>query len=578
MFDDIVKALTIQIKADDLTGGAWSKIGDGVKTVWNNVAALNQAWELGGKVFDKVSGILSTGVDALSRGGAFAETEAAFRNLSQSMRVDGDSIVGSLLNISSNTENLERVTQSASNAMRQGYSAEQAQIIAGYAKKYTEAVGGNFLEVNDKIVDAIAQGKTKVLKEFGIMAEAGDKVSVVLGKMQKNAESFGRGAFNFGDDWSSMFISLENALLRVEKEMNVLAGVEGFGDFAASLRNAFAEISKDAPTLALAIFKPISDIGVAALKTLAVPLDILWDLLFDNTDSLHTQILTLAKFTGNTIYDLARIAGVAWDGVMAFVNANLINLLDVLAGFDLQMEKSLGVSVFGKEWRASMTGMIDSINKTSSVYEELTFKQTKFNNDLDFMADKAAKASAENNRFTDGLGKVSTGLLTVGQGFEKEKKAKDDSKKATKELSDETKELAKTYTDLGKGLEGTVKTMGDVVNKTQEGINKTAEQQVDFLSTADMFTFGAGQKKDAIEKVMTGLQGQKAEEMRVLEKSADAQIELARAYTQFANTPRKIEHMATGSAKEILMSLVMSVIESLNNLSLTENTPVAGVS
>ena len=63
MFDDIVKALTIQVKADDLTGGAWSAIGGGVKSVWNNVTALNQAWELGGKIFDTVSGLMSTGIE-----------------------------------------------------------------------------------------------------------------------------------------------------------------------------------------------------------------------------------------------------------------------------------------------------------------------------------------------------------------------------------------------------------------------------------------------------------------------------------------------------------------------------------
>lgn len=415
-YDDIVKALTIQITADDLTGGMWSSVGKGVKTVWDNVTALNQAWELGAKAYGVLADALETPVAILSAGGEYSEAEAGFRSLADSYKVDGEKIVNAIREISDGSVGLMEATQAASNAIKKGFSSDQIIVITEFSKKFSDVVGGDFLQIMADVERGLATGQTKLLKQYDIAIEKGMSMSQVLALIAEKTKSMGEGAFNFGDKWAGMLQSVNDAFLTVYKFFNDFMGENGFGEFADSFRESVKSVEKFAAPIATAIFIPIRDIVLEVLEAIKSVKSTASSIFFwmgDGVGSLGVKIVALATLAGTVFYNTAIYVKEQWNFITSPINAFFKTVSERLEGF-LDSFARLG------EYFGTNSKTLDMIKEAKLQAHELSKidilgvdtlnlkeRQTKFYEMIDGALVKMKTVKKE----------VSTGLVEIGQAY-----------------------------------------------------------------------------------------------------------------------------------------------------------------
>jgi len=420
-FDDIVKALTVQITADDLTGGAWSSVGKGVKEVWNNVTALNQAWELGAKAYGVISDVMAKPIAALSSGGEYAEAEAGMKSLAESYKVDGQKIVDTILNVSESTVGLMEATQASSNAIKKGFSEDQITLLAEFSKKYSDTVGGDFLTILADIEKSISTGNAKAAKSYDLPIEKGMEWTKVQDIIKKKMDSMGEGAYNFGDQWKGMLVGVENIYTAVDKELNNLLGETGFPGMVKSITKALIDVKNNASTIATGIFYITKDL----IQAVASPISDFFDIIFDSigdtskeTKSAADAIKDIVIGVGNTVYDVS----IAISNVFNFLMKPLDSVLTTTA-------KSLSVIIHGMVKVNEITGFYSKENTETlkgigatlaEVYntgllkidvDSIIKKQEIFNKKVLESGSVAKEASKEHAN-------MSEGLKRVGQEFE----------------------------------------------------------------------------------------------------------------------------------------------------------------
>jgi hypothetical protein len=410
--DDIVKALTIKITADDLTGGAWSTVGNHMKSALNIATSLNQAWELGAKAYGVLTASLDKPIKMLSEGGEYSEIAAGFTAMAQTYGRDGVKIRDTIREISDGMMGLAEATQAASYAIKDGFNAKQIESIWTFAKKYSDVVGGNFEEIASKLEKGIFSGQVKKINaEFGLAIEKGQSVMQVMAQLDEKTRKMGDGAFNFGDSLGGMIQSSYDASLAIKRVVNDLVGSAGFGRMASEFRRVMRTIEDDAQYIGTAIFRPIFDAGqILADSMIALTLDVN-DTMFSKVDTLQIKIESIIGMIGNSMYDLANIAYVIWNTTFGKIFDEVIRgaaaMLAKVQEIALKMPKRiLNLSMSDEEieqMKAQMQLMQSVAERPFALANlpDLNSKQEAFNKSLHEMAtshEKASKAAEDHGK------------------------------------------------------------------------------------------------------------------------------------------------------------------------------------
>jgi hypothetical protein len=194
---------------------ATNKASSGVSSWTDKVLGMNQAWELGSKVMGVASSAVSSMggafVDLASRGGEFNELKSSFEGLAAGAGISAQGIVDSIKNISDGTVTVKESMTLANRAIVAGFSGPDIETAFKFAKKLSESGRGDFSELSNTIVDAMAKGETSVLGTFGIMAEKGESTASILKKMRDETGKFPEAAFNYQDSMTAIGKSFEDA-------------------------------------------------------------------------------------------------------------------------------------------------------------------------------------------------------------------------------------------------------------------------------------------------------------------------------------------------------------------------------
>lgn len=481
MFDTITKALTIQISADDLTGGAWSSIGGAAKDLMNLATPFNQAWELASKVVNTVAAGLEKPIQMLSEGGELSEARAGVEALGQSFEVNSARMLESIRDLSDGSLNITQAMQATGDAIRRGFSEDQVETIFAFAQKFVDTMGdskGGVLEVATKIEEAIFTGKGKGAKDFGLNIAVGTAFSDIEAQMQRLTEKMGDGAFNFGDSMEKMATAAADAGMRIKEELNNLVGREGFEDFETGLRAQFRTVEAHAEEIATAIFFPINEAWKIFSEHFLWIFDAL-DVGFNDTDTLGQKLVITIQTIGNTAGETAKVIGDAIGFLLTPLNEITKGIYEANTAI-LEMRLSAKQGIFGaseedinrlkvmiEESKALAAGGLFKVD-TSGITKALgeynkkiaeagkAFVESKdqaelFGETIDEITDIIGDADAGlDNLFedaTDGADKFTSGIETAGESFAKtsstiEKNAKAASK-AMREWIEIDAELSK---------------------------------------------------------------------------------------------------------------------------------------
>lgn len=434
MLDSIVKALTVQISAEDLTGGAWSSLTKGTKDVWNNVTAMNQAWELGSKIYGAAVGTLQAGLEKIASAGEYNEARAGFAAMAESHGQSAEYMTRRFLEVTEGLVGIESATKAMSQAMRYGFNADQTAEIWAFSNKFTDTFGGSMETVAARLEELIYKGDKKSLKalqvEFGLVIEKGESWASVADKIKAKMDQMGDGAYNLGDG----LLGIGNAWAKVEKdilaEANNLIGEYGFGGLANEIKRILWDIAEEGKYIANALFIPIFDVGKNAFESLMVPSKELFNFFFDGGDDVKIMVNTLAQFAGNMFYTVLGGAEQAWNFFLGLV-------IEPTKLFMAGMEKLANMTVAGKNmWGLtpedlktfeSMKGLLNSVYFDT---EGLMKQQTAYNDKLAQMATAIPETKKKIDEAHETNAKFGAGLERVGQGFENAgksaKKAKDE--------------------------------------------------------------------------------------------------------------------------------------------------------
>jgi len=577
-FDDIVKALTVQISADDLTGGLWGTMGKSVKEVWNNITALNQAWELGSKIYGTVQNgiaLIASGFEKIAEGGNFAEAEASFAALARSHKVNGALIMESVDSIVEGEVKLNELIVQTGEAVKQGFSQHQIEVIYKYAKAYEDAFGGNVLDISNKIFDGFATGVGKGTKALDLFIEKDMDWIKLEDQLIKKTKEMGDGAFNAGDRFESLATSQYNAFLKIKENINFIIGESGFEGLIVSAKNFFDVIRENAPFIAGSIFIPIIDAVKATFPAIQNAGNMLFELFFDKTDSLKTVIRTIGGFVGNVIYEAAQLAENVWNLFAGSAGAWMSKWYDFLSYMGDTEIPGIGKLISEKD-SLMLDRLSDQMKNVAFDTAELQRQQDAFNKSLWAGNEETKKTVSSNKDLTSGLDAISKGLLKAGQEFDTESGKKKKSKEATKDHNDELKKQIALYDEISKIANAPIEAIGKNVEETQKGLNELTSQYFNFLGDKDKN--GSGMKSMAqyeMEQMLKEAQEQKERELSILQDHAYAQKFLAQSMIDTANKPKKIEFIAPNQPN-VLEALIAKLIETLQQISLSEGTSVQG--
>ena len=573
MFDDVVKALTIKISADDLTGGAWSGIGKAAKGLMDMATPLNQAWELTGKVIEGVAGSMEKPIQWLSEGGEFAEAEAGLIALANSHKVNVDKILASIRDYSDGSLDLVKATKASSDAIRMGFSDEQVGVIWKFANKYADTMGGEVLQIATQIENAIFTGKGKSAKEYGLNIAIGASFDDIKKQMELLSKSMGDGAFNFGEELEKMATSAGDAGLKIKEYLNNLVGEGGFGDITTWFIDGLRSVETMAPEIATAMFKPIMDaidIGGEMIRGFFSFFGDLTGMAFESSDSLGTRLTTIVSTIGNTAYDTIEF-------VIDGINLVLTPINSLAMGIFGINEAVLRMRLSAAEYMGSSSETINDLKLMISESQELSKigffaidksdiekRQEAYNKSI-IQSGHEAKKTAEAHK------EMSHGIQKAGEAFEdamkKEENAKSKTHEATRALVKSNNDLSKSYQDVekaaygaygeaGKGLADTIKSIGEIEAETTKGINATIGQLAEMAKMGNLNTLEGHKIQDLLHQQ----QLEKAREQSLLERQAEAQNRLAGALSEYSRTPKRVEFYAPNNPNtaEMLLQFIVN--------------------
>jgi hypothetical protein len=400
---DVNKDLSIRVSAEDTTAGTWGKLTDSTQAALNWMTPLNQAWELGAKLWGKIQQAGTAAIDALSRGGDLNETTAAFDRLTLSTGLGGPAMVKALQDVTVGVMGIDDAMKLASTSMQRGFSADQVSTIATFAKRYSEATGQSLTTVMESIEKAILTGRRlEQLEMFGISIQKGQEMSSVLAEIERATAKLGEGAFSFADIWKGSGQKVADVLDVIAREMNRLMSGEVEG-MATRFRDAMDDIANEAPAIAAALWIPIREIGSAV------------DWLIGGFDNIGTSVVTFALGAGNTFFELTKLLGTLGQTV-AWTMDKFYAMNETIA------------------WARGNTSRVEYIQAQRKAWEEygnsfseVDRAQKEFNDTIlnSRTLDEAAMETRKKSRIT--VDELALGIQKVGG--------------ATKELSEETKKL-----------------------------------------------------------------------------------------------------------------------------------------
>jgi hypothetical protein len=309
MFDDIVKAVTIQINSKDMTQGVWSKLGVNTKSLSASIVTLNQAWQLTTGVMSAVAdgaklvidGFVKIGTETkqlLTDGGNFNEQFGQFARLAQNKGLQPDKLILDIQNITSNTTDLSKTISVASKAISAGFSERQMNLAFTYAKKFSESTGESFDAVANKIVQAMATGRKTTLQTLGIIVEKGGDAQEAFKALEKALGNFGNAGFNAADK----FISVNNSLDEFYKK-------------TAQAANAAPTLQNMLDNMATSVFNFVKNFDYSKFET------------FFEFAAIHVQAITggIDGLVEKAVYGVAKLK--------TFIEyANYLNPAEALAG------------------------------------------------------------------------------------------------------------------------------------------------------------------------------------------------------------------------------------------------------
>lgn len=583
---DITKALTIKITADDLTGGAWSKVGGAIKDVLKYTTALNQAWELGSKIYNKVAAQLGAVTEAVSRGGEFSQQAASLRSLALSYQQHGDEIVNDIRRLSNETVSLQQATVLASSAIKHNLGAETIAAVAQFASKYADAMQGvDKAQVQETLYKALASGRTKALAEFGLVIKDGEAMGAVIAQLKQKADDLGPSVFNLADSMKALGNAADGAFLKVTSAINDVIGDWGFDQtITAQFTEAMRAVEQNAGVIATGIVVPISDAlgfiydqitGPTSLMSAIVDV---FDLGFAETDTFEIKTRTILRMIGNSMYDIVDGLKNTWNTVVTPIEYTLkgiFKLYSLMNSAAAEVIDFIGVGDRQDYDIAAQTAQNLVDGRIVFADTDATAKaRAKYNAGLD-------EAIKKTDTMTRATFEAKAGLQRVGEAFDKaadsaDKKAKAATKAtvAVKETSTAAKQAAADYTGMADKLSSAMTALATITSKTQEGINATAGAVADFIANKfDVFSFSNSSKMAEFEKLLRRQEEAKARELAIVERQAEAQADLADAMRETADKPKIVEFRAPTDANST-ERFIREVVAHLVKLAKAEGTMV----
>ena len=400
----IEKNLVIRI------GGDAAGFNDTLAGVLGSLGKLSLA-AIGVKLaYDAISGGLSAIKESILTGGELNETLTGYQNLADNLGRSASGYVAIVQEVSSNTKALSESINAAGNAMKFGFSEDQFRTIATYSKRYTEAFGGDWSEMAYAIEKALATGRTMALKEFGIMAEQGQKMSDVLKQITERTALLGEGAYNIGDDLTSLSKILQSAGESFGIYFNRLIGEAGFGEAFAWVREGLLGLVDIAPKAAAALFE-IGDIIfgdiISSVKMAYSGFSQLFEMVFGYPLKIRDQISIIGTELLIFVTDVISRIKAFWLDSIAVMMTPLLAILKLANESSSWLREKLGMST--EESRRQYMELDLFIKGVVGMGDAVRADQEKF-----------AKQLRDTPPLFSEVEKASTKALSlVGEGFEK---------------------------------------------------------------------------------------------------------------------------------------------------------------
>ena len=193
----------------------------------STLTGLNQGLELLSKGFGLVKDAagfafdtIGKGVELARIGGAFDEQRNQFENLANSYKLNGQQIIDTVQDISSNTVTELEAVKIATKAVAVGLQGPDLQNALAYAKKWSEATGESFESAAERITTALGTGRFGVLRQMGLIVEKGATTEQVLKSISAGLQRFGETGFNAADKLDSLNVAQEDFTRKIGQGIN----------------------------------------------------------------------------------------------------------------------------------------------------------------------------------------------------------------------------------------------------------------------------------------------------------------------------------------------------------------------
>jgi hypothetical protein len=505
----------------DKTAAKWSSFGTagrdaagqlagGLDSVIGYLTPLNVGLAAAGTAMAAFGVASAAGLSALRSGGEFNEARTGFRSLADAAGVSADAIVKSIARISGGTISMQESMQSATKAIRAGFSEEQIEAVYTFAKRYSEATGKGFTESADAISEAIMTGRTKTLKTYGLMATDIDELFV---EIKKKTADFGQGAFNFGDIETAITKQLGNIADVFGAQWNEMLGKSATGDALQGIVDGLMEIALN---------------GAEVAQTIGEPIIAVFDSIVITAQSVWAVFAELSDMTGVTMGGAFKAFLAEGMAVASFIGSEFNVILGAFTGL---------VEIAAKEW-AWFLDIIGETEKAKSLNE---------------LAEKIGDVRVS----TESLDKAASNLK---YGFE----SQNDS---AARLSTKHQELTGSIKDTSKEQERAAKEMERIdaaLEKNERSIASLDRASEDYTAKEEIRTAKrAGDIETETKLKEIGLEKQALAYAKQDEKNEEQRV---KAVTRLNEAIRAVEQRAFDTSWEKRKELDAKVVEAQREL------------
>ena len=172
----------------------------------STLVGLNASFELVSKAVNLVGSAansafeaINKGVQLAAQGGQYAEIRRQFNNVAENFQRDGSRILDDLDRITLGTLDLAKSASLAGKGVAAGLSEPQLATAFEFVKRRTELTGESFEGLSQQVFNAISSGRTSVLRQMGLVVEAGASVEDVMNELSRATANYGDSGFNAAD-------------------------------------------------------------------------------------------------------------------------------------------------------------------------------------------------------------------------------------------------------------------------------------------------------------------------------------------------------------------------------------------